>query len=253
VASSRGVSVRASLLSHPRLLRMAERLGLDLAFCDWAFPGYEFHGTAPRPEMLRMVVLAGLVRVWSAVRDLSPAGRLARSRPEDIDEMAGVPGFGRAMLEGGWLRQEEWGLQLPNFGEHDGPKKARQPESGNDEAFSSFWAAYPKKRGKRAARRAFDAVPGVRELLPLLLEAVARQAASFEWKKEAGRFVPHPATWLNNGLWEDEAYDAALPGAGERVRRADEAARARRAAEAGRLSAGEVKAYLARARGGATA
>ena len=25
-----------------------------------------------------------------------------------------------------------------------------------------------------------------------------------QWKKDSGRFVPYPATWLNNRRWEDE-------------------------------------------------
>jgi hypothetical protein len=33
--------------------------------------------------------------------------------------------------------------------------------------------------------------------------------ASEQWRRDDGRFIPHPATWLNQRRWEDEAEPAA--------------------------------------------
>ena len=30
---------------------------------------------------------------------------------------------------------------------------------------------------------------------------VAKESA--DWKKEGGKYIPYPATWLNNRRWED--------------------------------------------------
>jgi len=66
--------------------------------------------------------------------------------------------------------------------------------------FLTFWAAYPRKIGKQAAFKAWQ-----KNNLPSLdniLQSIGRQKQSDQWKDE--RFIPHPATWLNQGRWEDE-------------------------------------------------
>ena len=67
--------------------------------------------------------------------------------------------------------------------------------------FGRFWAAYPKKVGKQAARKAF-----LRADAPLdtLLSALERQRGEPQWQRENGRYIPHPVTWLNQARWEDE-------------------------------------------------
>ena len=71
--------------------------------------------------------------------------------------------------------------------------------------FDRFWEAYPKKVGKEAARRAFEKV---KEPVDLLINAIEKQRQSEQWMKEDGRFIPNPATWLNQGRWEDEVKPA---------------------------------------------
>lgn len=41
-------------------------------------------------------------------------------------------------------------------------------------------------------------------LLDKMLEAIAWQQTTEEWKKDNGQFIPHPASWLNSKRWEDE-------------------------------------------------
>ena len=38
-----------------------------------------------------------------------------------------------------------------------------------------------------------------------------KRAASFDWQKEGGRFVPQPATYLNQRRWEDESVPPPPP------------------------------------------
>lgn len=68
--------------------------------------------------------------------------------------------------------------------------------------FARFWQAYPRKVGKQAARRAFARV-GVP--VERLLSALERQRGDPQWRRENGRYIPHPVTWLTQGRWEDEA------------------------------------------------
>ena len=72
------------------------------------------------------------------------------------------------------------------------------------EAFSHFWDAYPRKVAKPAAQKAWGRIQHADGLLPVMLAAIAAQKQSEQWRKEAGAFIPHPATWLNQRRWEDE-------------------------------------------------
>jgi hypothetical protein len=37
-----------------------------------------------------------------------------------------------------------------------------------------------------------------------VLAAINAQKETELWKREGGKFIPHPATWLNQGRWDDE-------------------------------------------------
>ena len=41
--------------------------------------------------------------------------------------------------------------------------------------------------------------PGVQEIIGKINELKATK----EWQKDGGQFIPHPATWLNEGRWDD--------------------------------------------------
>ena len=123
-------------------------------------------------------------------------------------------------------RTENWELGTENreqAGEEESsptPPRARATRDAAavealNQAFTAFWQAYPRKVGKKAARKAFDAAAKRKALpaLPDLLAALDRDAASDQWTKDGGRYIPHPATWINGERWADETGDApALPG-----------------------------------------
>lgn len=66
-------------------------------------------------------------------------------------------------------------------------------------AFERFWKAYPRRVGKKVAERAL--ARALRETtIERILEAVRQQSGTWTDPK----FIPHPATWLNAGRWEDQ-------------------------------------------------
>ncbi len=71
--------------------------------------------------------------------------------------------------------------------------------------FEGWWAIYPRKAGKLAAFRAYGAAKRMlgADAATRLLEGAATYAAATKGKDE--RFVAHPATWLNQGRWDDAA------------------------------------------------
>lgn len=78
----------------------------------------------------------------------------------------------------------------------ESPKK----RNGYPDDFEIFWKHYPKKVAKKEAYKAFRKV---REPVQVLVNAIREQAQSETWTKENGRFIPNPATWLNQGRWDD--------------------------------------------------
>ncbi len=74
------------------------------------------------------------------------------------------------------------------------------PRSGD--GFDRFWTAYPKKTGKGAAVTAWrkNGHPGIEAIEAVL----ARARATAKWLEENGRYIPNPATWLNQKRWDDE-------------------------------------------------
>lgn len=71
--------------------------------------------------------------------------------------------------------------------------------------FNQFWKAYPYKAGKDKALEAWD-----KKHPPLdkCLSTLDWQIKSEQWTKEAGKFIPMPATWINQGRWKDEPLNA---------------------------------------------
>lgn len=77
----------------------------------------------------------------------------------------------------------------------------------NDDLFSAFWLAYPKKKSRSDAEKAWRKLAPSPELTQRIMDAVAAQRNSPDWLKEGGKYIPYPASWLNARRWEDEADD----------------------------------------------
>lgn len=69
--------------------------------------------------------------------------------------------------------------------------------------FEQFWNAYPKKIAKQDALKAWGKAKA-KPPLDRLLAVLSHAKASTQWTKEGGQFIPNPATWLNQGRWDDE-------------------------------------------------
>lgn len=83
------------------------------------------------------------------------------------------------------------------------------PTGGTDRSlFGRFWAAYPKKKAKADAEKAFRVLKVDEDLLSTILLALEKQKRSPDWTKEGGQYVPYPATWLRGRRWEDEEAKA---------------------------------------------
>ncbi len=102
--------------------------------------------------------------------------------------------------------------------EREKEKPSPPTPQGEPTRFDAFWTAYPKKVGKDAARKAYLSRKPTQELHQRMLAAIAAQKQGDQWTREGGRFIPNPATWLNQGRWEDEVPKGSAGGASKPAR-----------------------------------
>jgi len=100
-------------------------------------------------------------------------------------------------------------LNAPNTSEiHQREKEKRaKPVS----PFDAFWSIYPKRVGKLAAQRAFEKA-AKRDGDRVLAGAHRFAEHLAEHPPDDPQFIPHPATWLNRGSYDDELSAPARTG-----------------------------------------
>ena len=91
-------------------------------------------------------------------------------------------------------------------GSDDKPKKTKpkRDDAVLDQLFEAFWKEYPRKIAKQKARESFYRINPDQQLTQKMIDAVIAQRQTEQWKRDKGRFVPHPTTWLNQHRWEDQ-------------------------------------------------
>lgn len=70
--------------------------------------------------------------------------------------------------------------------------------------FEDFWSLYPRKTSKKTAMKSWVRINPNEVLRVKIMTALTLHNKSEQWTKDDGRFIPHPATWLNQERWEDE-------------------------------------------------
>jgi hypothetical protein len=211
---------------------------------DWL----KVEGVTPdKPEVFEIATLlkipptdafGRLFLVWRWFDAHTENGNAANVSAAYIDHIAGVAGFAQAMQSVRWLDASAdgaMGCTLPHFDRHNGKTaKSRaltskrvakhkernangaltlaplpREEKRRSNTFAQFWAAYPRKRSKGDAERAWKALSPSEQLTDIILQAVERAKTTDQWRRESGQFIPYPATWLRAKGWEDEMAPAA--------------------------------------------
>ena len=83
----------------------------------------------------------------------------------------------------------------------------KSPNGDSPARFAEFWQAYPRKVGKAAAEKSWKRLHLTAELFAKIMAAVETAKHTEQWQEQNGRFIPNPATWLNQGRWDDEYAD----------------------------------------------
>jgi hypothetical protein len=80
--------------------------------------------------------------------------------------------------------------------------------SGEPDGFAAWYSIYPKKKQPQAAKRAFTKAIGSGAItLDALMTKTKAFAVATNWaalSKRDRQFIPYPASWLNDGSYDDE-------------------------------------------------
>lgn len=127
------IKMRGSLMTNPKVIKMARLLLQDPEFLQW----YAHDGVTLDPShavtrrhvtVVTRVTVGALTPLWAQVNECAGTDFiLPDASLFEVDEMAGVPGFGRALEGVGWLRvlPDSGGVEFPNFTEHNTVGKER--------------------------------------------------------------------------------------------------------------------------------
>ncbi|SAK65689.1 Bacteriophage replication protein O [Caballeronia pedi] len=74
------------------------------------------------------------------------------------------------------------------------------------ERFEIFWTAYPRKKSKAKAEKAFAKLNPDEQLMTALMAGLTQAMTSEQWANP--QFIPYAASWLNAGGWMDEIQSA---------------------------------------------
>ncbi|WP_028605536.1 helix-turn-helix domain-containing protein [Ottowia thiooxydans] len=107
----------------------------------------------------------------------------------------------------GPVGQNDTNHQEPPINHQEPPvlknSRSRKSNAGLPDGFPEFWDQYPRKVDKSDAAKSWSKKL-LHEDLDLRAEvmvALAQQKKSDQWAKDAGKFIPHPTTWLNKERW----------------------------------------------------
>lgn len=184
------------------------------------------HGTGAFPSLETLAAKTSLtkltvrrhVQVAESIGWLAVKKRYTRNGDKDSnlysirypDEVgSSLTHVGSPVTQGGLIINPQVGSPVTHNTPVLTPQVTPQKEGAAEDGFESFWKQYPNKKAKADAMKAWKKIKPAASLLAKILASLEVAKSSDGWKKDGGRFVPHPATWLNGRRWEDEALDDA--------------------------------------------
>lgn len=149
--------------------------------------------------------LAKGASVTNANRIKGQKSGAARRRIKDLDE----PGANRKRTESD-IEESEPEKEEVRKKESDAGASSRSQSDWPGDGFEQFWRAYPHKVGKQAALKAFAAAKRSGAPWRRVIFSLERYVA----EKPRDRAWCNPATWLNQGRWDDDPAPPVQPRAG---------------------------------------
>lgn len=70
--------------------------------------------------------------------------------------------------------------------------------------FDLFWQNYPRRQSRKKAFEAWLKLHDPETVIEKLKTVLPEQKASDQWTRDNGKYIPLPATYINQARWEDE-------------------------------------------------
>lgn len=128
---------------------------------------------------------------------------LKHQSPHNTEKESTIPSFNGVLTVNDALKKND----TPDAHESY-PISLSESKSLSESCFEKFWKVYPKKRSKGNAEKAFSKINPDEQLLAVIIDAVERAKKSEDWIKDKGRYIPHPATWINAKCWLDQETES---------------------------------------------
>lgn len=150
-------------------------------------------------------------RIWNRISECfvplpdnplrSANAKLEIVRNKQLEHSAERSESGRSGAAKRWSQDSSAIIQpLAKNGSSSSSSNKEETVSG----FDLFWSTYPKKAGKADALKSWKRIRPDLALQEKISAKVTEFKACADWHRENGRYIPHPATWLNRGGWEDQ-------------------------------------------------
>ena len=88
----------------------------------------------------------------------------------------------------------------------DTPEPQASPAGEYTPAFNQFWGAYPNRKGKAQAFKAWRKL-SLPDRDAALRDVPERLRRDREWIKDGGQYIPHASTYLNQRRWDDDIQE----------------------------------------------
>ena len=120
------IKMRGSLVTHPKVLKLAKIIATDPYVAQRLLvTSAETLDCVVTRDVTRDMVVASLLRVWCACNEHTSDGIWPGIELDDLDQVAGIPGFGAALSKVGWASIDPGSDRVifPNFLEYNAPAK----------------------------------------------------------------------------------------------------------------------------------
>lgn len=194
-----------SYIEAARMLSDADRLAYYDALFDYGLDGIE-------PELTGIPAAMFLLTKPNLDKSISKSeagavGGASKPEAKRKQTLSKTEANGNECASDKRIENREERIEnIPPIPPTRGRKKPTQELPDAD--FDAFWALYPKKKSKGEAKKAWAQLKPSREIISAIMAKLPLLAASHDWTKEGGQYVPNPATWLRAEGWEDEVQDA---------------------------------------------
>ena len=206
------IPANAKLL-YAEITSLARKNGYCFASNAYFADLYGITGTSVR-RLLKTLVDCGYIQM-DVLRDEKTHEVVSRQIYVGINTREAVLPSAQKCAEGSAQKSAETSAQKGSAYIRNNSKEKNNtpiaPSGGTSESdmlFDRFWALYPRKANKKAARRAWDKLKPDLLLCSQMSVALKAQMRSEQWTRDGGQYIPYPSTWINGRRWEDEAPSA---------------------------------------------